>query len=198
MACTVIALSKPRLWAGPRAPQHHFIEFSQAPWMDWCSTCITDEEAGLTGAYLPEVLAPSWVHSVHLECLALAGPALVPCPLALGSRASGGLSFPICEMGSVRMKNQDPGCPGDCAPLKRTKRSSPSGPVVRTWCFCCWSLGSVRDEGTKILQTAWHGHKKKKRQGSSTHRDVEDWHPGNKKAQSLNSGRDFSPRTNLL
>ena len=122
-----------------------------------------DEEAGFTGAFLPEVLAPSWVHTVHLECLALAGPALVPCPLALGSRAGGGLSFPICEMGSVRMRNQDPGRPRDCVPLKRTKRSSPGGPMVRTWCFCCWSQGSVPDQGTKILQTMWHGHKKNKR-----------------------------------
>ena len=129
MARAVIALSKPRLWAGPRAPQHHFIEFSQAPWVDWCSTCITDEEAGFARAHLPEVLAPLWVHTLHLECLALVGPALVPCPLALGSRASGHLSFPICEMGSVRMRNQDPGRPGDCAPLKRQR----GVPLVVQW-----------------------------------------------------------------
>ena len=30
----------------------------------------------------------------------------------------------------------------------------PGGPVVRIWCFLCHGLGSIPDQGTKILQAA--------------------------------------------
>ena len=38
----------------------------------------------------------------------------------------------------------------------------PRGPVVRTWRFHCWGLGSVPGQGTKIPQAAQRGQKKKK------------------------------------
>ena len=72
--------------------------------------------------------------------------------------------------------------------------------MVRTWCFCCWSPGSVRGQGTKILQTTWHGHKKKKKKDKGpTHTEMwkTDIQETKKKAQSLNSGRDFSPHLQI-
>ena len=33
-------------------------------------------------------------------------------------------------------------------------RKSPSGQVVRTWCFRCGGLGSIPGQGTKILQAS--------------------------------------------
>ena len=38
----------------------------------------------------------------------------------------------------------------------------PGGPVVRIQCFHCVGLGSIPGQGTKILQDAWRGQKKKK------------------------------------
>ena len=37
----------------------------------------------------------------------------------------------------------------------------PGGPVVRTWCFHCHSLGLIPGWGTKSPQAAGHGQKKK-------------------------------------
>ena len=34
---------------------------------------------------------------------------------------------------------------------------SPSGPVIRTWCFHCGGPSSIPGQGTKITQAAWHG-----------------------------------------
>ena len=40
-------------------------------------------------------------------------------------------------------------------------REFPGSPVVRTWHFYCWGPGSIAGWGTKILQAARHGQKKK-------------------------------------
>ena len=38
----------------------------------------------------------------------------------------------------------------------KTKREFPDSPVVRTWHFHCWGLGSIPGWATKIPQVAWH------------------------------------------
>ena len=69
-----------------------------------------------------------------------------------------------------------------CTSLERIERSLsrlkhkntqsgefPGGPVVRIQCFHCEGLGSIPGQGTKILQDAWRGQKKKKKVGSMRH-----------------------------
>ena len=61
-----------------------------------------------------------------------------------------------------------PASPGPRAPRKRFSkrgrpREFPGGPVLRTWCFHCWGLGSILGWGTKIPQASQCSQKKKKK-----------------------------------
>ena len=48
--------------------------------------------------------------------------------------------------------------------VEKTIQGIPGGPVVRTWCFSLHDPGSIRGQGTKILQATWRGQKNKRKQ----------------------------------